>query len=108
MPKEGQNKMSSTNHYKQMKVPYVVYTEFECVLRKNHICEPDKKQSSTVKTEKHEPCGFSYLVVRRDGQTFDPFKYRGEDAGRYGKQKAFGDDTRRLAKTQECNRMPHL
>ena len=80
MPKVGQNKMAFTSHYKQMKVPYVVYANFECVLRKMYTCEPSNKQSFTVKTEKHEPCGFSYLVTRSDGQTFGPFKYRGKDA----------------------------
>ena len=80
MPKVGQNKMAFTSHYKQMKVPYVVYADFECVLRKMYTCEPSNKQSFTVKTEKHEPCGFSYLVTRSDGQTFGPFKYRGKDA----------------------------
>ncbi len=58
-----------------MKVPYVVYADFECVLRKIY-----NKQSYSVKKEKHESCGFSYLVVRSDGQTFGPFTYKGEDA----------------------------
>ena len=71
MTKVGENKIAFKNHYKQMKVPYVVYADFECVLRKIHTCEPENKQSFTVKTEKHEPCGFSYLVVRSDGHTFD-------------------------------------
>ena len=80
MPKQGENKMSFTNYHKQMKAPYVVYADFECLVRKMATCEPDKKQSFTVKTEKHEPCGFSYVVVRSDGQTFGPYTYRGEDA----------------------------
>ena len=70
MPKEGENKMSFTNFHKQMKVPYVVYADFECVLRKRSSCEPNNKRSFTVKTEKHEPCGFSYIFVRSDGATF--------------------------------------
>ena len=80
MPKEEQNKMTFKNHYKQMKSPYVVYADFECVLRKIDTCEPDNKRSFTVKTEKHEPCGFSYLVARSDGKNYGPFTYRGEDA----------------------------
>ena len=80
MPKQGENKMSFTNYYKQMKAPYVVYADFECLVRKIATCEPDNKKSFTIKTEKHEPCGFSYLVVRSDGQTFGPYTYRGEDA----------------------------
>ena len=80
MPKEGENKMAFKNFYKQMKAPYVVYADFECVLRKINTCEPDNKKSFTIKTEKHEPCGFSYVIVRSDGQTFGPYTYRGEDA----------------------------
>ena len=53
--------------------------DFECVLKKISSCEPDNKRSFTVKTEKHEPWGFSYVVVRSDGTTLGPFTYRGED-----------------------------
>ena len=80
MPKQGENKMSFANYHKQMNAPYVVYADFECLVRKIATCEPDNKQSFTIKTEKHEPCGFSYLVVRSDGQTFGPYTHRGEDA----------------------------
>ena len=80
MPKEEENKMAFKNHYKQMKAPYAVYADFECIVKKIHTCEPDNKRSFTVKTEKHEPCGFSYFVVRSDGQTQGPIIYRGEDA----------------------------
>ena len=80
MPKQGENKMAFKNFYKQMKVPYTVYADFECVLKKIATREPDNKQSFTIKTEKHEPCGFSYVVVKSDGQTFGPYTYRGEDA----------------------------
>ena len=79
MPKEGENKMTFKNYFKQMKAPYAVYADFECLVRKIDTCKPDDKRSFTVKTEKHEPCGFSYLVVRSDGQTQGPFTYRGED-----------------------------
>ena len=80
MLREGENKMSFTNYHKQMKVPYVVYADFECVLEKIKGCEPSPDKSFTVKTEKHEPCGFSYIAVRSDGKLFGPFTYRGRDA----------------------------
>ena len=80
MPKEGENKMASQNFHEQMKAPYVVYADFECIVKKIHACEPDNKKSFTVKTEKQEPCGFSFVVVRSDEQTLGPFTYRGEDA----------------------------
>ena len=80
MPKEGENKMAFQNFYKQMKAPCAVYADFECIIKKIATCEPNSKNSFTVKTEKHEPCGFSYVVVRSDGQTRGPYTYRGEDA----------------------------
>ena len=80
MLKEGENTMEFKNFYKQMKVPYVIYADFECVLEKIDGCEPPPDKSYTVKTEKHEPCGFSYIAVRSDGKLFGPFTYRGRDA----------------------------
>ena len=80
MLKEGENKMSFTNFHKQMKVPYVVYVDFECVLEKIDGCEPAPDASFTVKTERHVPCGFSYIAVRSDGKLFGPFNHRGRDA----------------------------
>jgi len=80
MLKDGENKMSFTNHHKQMKVPYVIYADFECVLEKIASCEPSQDASFTVKTEGHAPCGFSYIAVRSDGKLFGPFNYRGRDA----------------------------
>ena len=80
LPKEGENKMAFKNYHKQMKSPYVVYADFECVLKKIHGCKPSPQASFTVKTEKHEPCGFAYIIVRSDGVIYGPFNYRGEDA----------------------------
>jgi len=75
LPKEGENKMAFKNHHKQMKLPYVVYTDFECILKKMQGCEPSPEKSFTVKTEKHEPCGFAYIIVRSDGVIYGPFNY---------------------------------
>jgi len=75
MPKEEENKMAFKNHQKQMKSPYVVYADFECILKKMHGCEPSPEKSFTVKTEKHEPCGFAYIIVRSDGAIYGPFNY---------------------------------
>ena len=47
-----------------------------------HRCErPEGSNASyTEKTEQHEACGFSYVVVRSDGVASDPVVYRGENA----------------------------
>ena len=62
-----------------MKVPYVIYADFECVLEKIAGCEPSQDASLTVKTERHTPCGFSYIAVRSDGKLFGLFNCRGRD-----------------------------
>ena len=83
MPEEGKNTLSFQNHHKQMKVPYVIYADFEALVRKIPGCElgPESKQKSyTEKTEWHETCRYSYMVVRSDGDVSWSKVYRGENA----------------------------
>ena len=83
MPEEGKNTLSFQNHHKQMKVPYVIYADFDALVRKIPGCErgPQSKQNSnTEKTEWHEACGYSYMVVRSDGEVTGAKVYRDENA----------------------------
>ena len=83
MPEEGKNTLSFQNHHKQMKVPYVIYADFEALVRKIPGCEigpESKKKSYTEKTEWHEACGYSYMVARIDGEVSGSKVYRGENA----------------------------
>ena len=83
MPEEGKNTISFQNHHKQMKMPYVIYADFEALVRKIPGCErgPESKQKSyTEKTEWHEPFGYSYMVVRSDGEVSGSKVFRGENA----------------------------
>jgi len=81
MPKEGENILSFENFKKQMKMPFIIYADFEAIIRKILGCERERMQTSyTEKTEKHEACGYSYLVVRSDGKVVGSNMYRGENA----------------------------
>ena len=83
MPEEGENTLSFQNHKRQMKMPYVIYADFEALVRKIPGCErgPENNQRSyTDKTERHEACGYSYMVVRSDGEVSGSKVYRGENA----------------------------
>ena len=88
MPEEGDNILAFKNYQKQMKAPYVIYADFEALVRKFQGCERDpendkyKNKSYTEKTERHEACGYSFVVVRSDGKVTGPFAYRGENAVR--------------------------
>ena len=65
---------------KQIKAPYVIYADFECITEP--ICKAVKKSDSsyTDAYQSHTPCGFCYHVVSSDpSQTFEPEIYRGED-----------------------------
>ena len=65
-----------------MKMPYVIYADFEGLVRKIHRCErnPEIKASYTEKTEQHEACGYSYMVVRGNGEVLGSKVYWGENA----------------------------
>ena len=83
MPEDGKNTLSFQNFLKQMKVPYVIYADFGALVRKIPGCEmgpESKKKSYTEKTEWHEACGYSYMVVRNDGEILGSKVYRGENA----------------------------
>ena len=83
MPEEGENILAFQNHQKQMKAPYVIYADFEALVKKIQGCErdPDKKYKSyTEKTEWHEACGYSYIVVKSDGEVTAKKVFRGEGA----------------------------
>ena len=83
MPKEEEKIVSFQNYYKQMKAPYVIYADFEALVKKISLCELEggnKEKSYTMKIEYHEASGYSYTVVRSDGGVSGPKVYRGENA----------------------------
>ena len=81
----GSQKIVLPNDYKeirkQLKVPYVIYADFESLLIPIKGCENDPEISSTIKTTKHIPCRFAYKVVDLTSETSkQPVVYRGLDA----------------------------
>ncbi|CAB3990348.1 Gastrula zinc finger [Paramuricea clavata] len=51
------------DYHKQLKVPFVIYADFESVTAKIDSVSPNPTKSSTGKYQHHQPCGFSYVVV---------------------------------------------
>ena len=49
MPKEEEKIVSFQNYYKQMKAPYVIYADFEALVKKISLCElgPESKKKVT-------------------------------------------------------------
>ena len=55
--------ISFKNWNRMMKVPFVIYADFEAFLVNMDSCETDNKSSFTEKYQKHLPCGFCYKIV---------------------------------------------
>ena len=53
----------SFKHFERgQRVPFVIYADFESLLKPISRCEPNPKISSTTKYQKHEPISFSYYI----------------------------------------------
>ena len=70
---------SFKNYSRQMRVPFKIYADFECILKEND--ENNVSSSSwTKKYQDHVSCGFGYKVVCVDDKfTGDVVVYRGKD-----------------------------
>ena len=80
MPKEGENKLAFQNYHKQLLAPYIIYADFEALTAKVEGPKPDPAKSNTQRTQHHEVCSYSYIVLRCDGCTEPPVEYRGPNA----------------------------
>ena len=74
MPDEGSH-IKFKNHQNQMPVPYVIYADFESLIKPKTEKAGDKSEI----TSEHEGCGFGYQVVRYDGRAEKPVIYRGKN-----------------------------
>ena len=83
MPKKG-TMLKFKNYHRSEKVPFVVYTDFECLIKPIQSCEPDDKKSYTKQYQKHERSSFCYYIKCFDDEVYKPKKvsYTGEDAAR--------------------------
>ena len=69
LPTQKNKYMKFKNIAKMLKVPYVIYADFESLLIPTD--EPGRKHE-------HQPCGYSYLIVSTlPNQHFQPVCYRG-------------------------------
>ena len=45
------------------KAPFVIYADFESLIKPINTCDPDPNKSYTKKYQKHKPSGFSYYII---------------------------------------------
>jgi hypothetical protein len=112
-----------------MRVPFVIYSDFESFNKKIDTCEPNPAQSYTQKIMKQVPSSFCfYLVSTATGEKFEPVTYTAsgdEDVSeiyvekiteyvkmvynkheKYPKPKIFSNDA--VYKFCKAKSMPHL
>lgn len=77
----AENILKFENIERQMQVPFVVYADFESILKPINTCEPNPGRSFTNKTFKHEPYSFAYFIKCSFDNSLSKFElYRGSDA----------------------------
>ena len=65
---------------KAMKIPFIIYSDFESILEKINKCSNDPKKSSTTKISEHTPSGFSLFTYCSFDKTKNKCDYhRGKD-----------------------------
>ena len=80
MPKENNKILKYNPREKSLKVPFIIYADLECILRKMNACQVNPTKSYTKKKAEHEPSGYSQVK----SCSFDKSKneciyYRGQD-----------------------------
>lgn len=66
---------------KQLRVSFVVYTDFESLLQRQYGCQLDPSKSSTTKLARHVPSGFTYKIAGITQETTEKYvPFRGPDA----------------------------
>ena len=82
MPNKDDCILKFNNHHKQLSVPFVIYADFEAILKKLEKEQTDNDESYTEKFQQHIDCGSAYkLVCCYDEKYSKPLNiYRGEKA----------------------------
>ena len=89
MPKQGENTLKFNNFHKQLPVPFVIYADFEAIMKKVQGCEQREEmknekngRSYTKAYQTHEDCGYGYKVVCCYDDKYSKYTriYRGENA----------------------------
>ena len=80
MPNENNKILKYNPGEKSLKVPFIIYADLECILRKINACQVNPTKSYTEKKAEHEPSGYSLVTYCSFDKSKNEIKYyRGED-----------------------------
>ncbi len=76
MPEKG-SYLSFEHYFKSMRVPFVIYADFEAFTETLDTCQPNPDDSYTKQYQKHSPSGFCYYVKCFDDNVYtqEPVMY---------------------------------
>lgn len=78
MPEKGENIQTFVSHYKQVHVPYIIYTDFEVLSIHTKGATSNPNSSNTRLITKQVLCSYCYVVVHCDGKVKGPILYCGQ------------------------------
>jgi hypothetical protein len=87
MPKPYNNTIQFKNYNHSLKVLFIVYADFECMLQKIQTCQPCDETSYTNAYQKHVPNSFVCYIKYDNGDFKPPVVYSGKDATKVFYQK---------------------
>lgn len=70
--KPASNILQFFNYHKQLKVPYIIYADFEA-LTMPILGVDNNPPAPTQQYQLHEPCSYCYIVVRSDGYSEEQY-----------------------------------
>ena len=80
MPDESNRILKYIPGEKSLRVPFIIYADLECLLRKKYICRNNPEKSYTEKKDVHKPSGDCLVTCHSSDKSKNERKYyRGED-----------------------------
>lgn len=104
LPEVYNNELSFSNWNHSLKVPFVVYTDFVCILRKVNTCQPPELDVNmtdkpyTNQYQKHEPISVCYYTTYENEVYKPPVEYFGKDTAKVFYE-SLKEESKKIAKT---------
>ena len=103
VPKPGET-ITFKNCNKSMRVPFVIYADFEAITEKIDSATPNPEKSYAEKYQKHAPSGFCYYVKCEGEENYaEPVVYRGEDCVQIISLEMTKEDDEKFQSAVDCH-----
>ncbi|KAL4153048.1 hypothetical protein QTP88_000881 [Uroleucon formosanum] len=77
LPEAYNKTLEFQNYNHSLRVPFVIYADFECTLKPIYTCQPNDTESFTKCYQKHIPNNFCYYIKYSNGDYKPPVVYSG-------------------------------